>query len=178
VYGLTALHIITKDIPQWFWSTFEHVDNPDIDVRIGTQFVDRHTNGGQNLPPEVLNTKWQNYRLKGTQTDFVDLTGEPTILANAIIEQGFQGTSSCITCHSRAAIDQSGSNPPVFEKITVRSLHPELGPPNGIFAQFTGSIGAPDPRLFNGTEPLDVKFTQLDFMWSMTSANPKGECPD
>ena len=28
IYGLTALHIITKDLPNWFWATFEHVDNP------------------------------------------------------------------------------------------------------------------------------------------------------
>ena len=28
LYGLTSLHITTKDIPNWFWATFEHVDNP------------------------------------------------------------------------------------------------------------------------------------------------------
>ncbi len=27
-FGLVGLHIITKDIPNWFWTTFEHVDNP------------------------------------------------------------------------------------------------------------------------------------------------------
>jgi hypothetical protein len=27
LYGLTALHILTKDLPNWFWATFEHVDN-------------------------------------------------------------------------------------------------------------------------------------------------------
>ncbi|MBL0074341.1 MAG: hypothetical protein IPP34_22115 [Bacteroidetes bacterium] len=26
-YGLKGIHIITKDIPNWFWSTFEHMDN-------------------------------------------------------------------------------------------------------------------------------------------------------
>jgi hypothetical protein len=27
LYGLTALHILTKDLPNWFWTTFEHIDN-------------------------------------------------------------------------------------------------------------------------------------------------------
>jgi hypothetical protein len=27
LYGLTALHITTKDLPNWFWATFEHIDN-------------------------------------------------------------------------------------------------------------------------------------------------------
>ncbi|NJL27720.1 MAG: hypothetical protein HC897_07410 [Thermoanaerobaculia bacterium] len=28
VYGLVAMHLSTKDLPNWFWSTFEHIDNP------------------------------------------------------------------------------------------------------------------------------------------------------
>src|SRR5262249_10687660 len=27
LFGLTALHIISKTIPNWTWATFEHVDN-------------------------------------------------------------------------------------------------------------------------------------------------------
>ncbi len=27
VYGLVALYITTKDLPRWFWATWEHVDN-------------------------------------------------------------------------------------------------------------------------------------------------------
>lgn len=30
IYGMTGLHIISKDNPTWFWSTFEHVDNEHI----------------------------------------------------------------------------------------------------------------------------------------------------
>ena len=26
--GLVAMHITTKDLPNWYWATFEHVDNP------------------------------------------------------------------------------------------------------------------------------------------------------
>ena len=28
LFGLTALHITTKDLPNWFWATFESVYNP------------------------------------------------------------------------------------------------------------------------------------------------------
>lgn len=113
-FGLIALHIITKDLPEWFWATFEHVDNPDIDIRDvdrDIRWLDRHTNGGDpdKLPPEIKGTKWENYRLKGTQTDFVTLDGRPTLLANAIIERGFMSSSSCVSCHARATI---GSPPP------------------------------------------------------------------
>ena len=34
IYGLTALHITTKDVPNWLWATFEHVDNPS---RLGNE---------------------------------------------------------------------------------------------------------------------------------------------
>src|SRR4051794_33932388 len=27
-WGLTALHVTTKEIPNWFWATFEHKSNP------------------------------------------------------------------------------------------------------------------------------------------------------
>jgi hypothetical protein len=29
LFGLIALHIMTKDVPNWVWATWEHVDNPD-----------------------------------------------------------------------------------------------------------------------------------------------------
>jgi hypothetical protein len=27
IYGLSASHVMSKDLPTWFWATFEHVDN-------------------------------------------------------------------------------------------------------------------------------------------------------
>ena len=27
IWGLTGLHVLTKDLPNWFWATFEHIDN-------------------------------------------------------------------------------------------------------------------------------------------------------
>lgn len=105
-FGLIGLHIITKDIPNWFWTTFEHVDNPEANV--GN--LDRHATPGKNYPPEVEGTVWQYYRLRGTQIDFVTATGRPTVLANTQIEGPFQESSSCITCHARASIGRRLDN--------------------------------------------------------------------
>lgn len=105
-FGLVGLHIITKDIPNWFWTTFEHVDNPD--ANIGN--LDRHSPPGKGYPPEVEGTVWRFYRLRGTQVDFVTSVGRPTILGNTQIEGSFQESSSCITCHARASIGRRLDN--------------------------------------------------------------------
>ncbi len=93
LWGLTSLHITTKDVPNWFWATWEHADNTDLEAIVPS--VDTH-----GLPDQLVGTKWENYVLRGSQVDFVDSTGRPTILANSQIEDGFQETSSCITCHA------------------------------------------------------------------------------
>jgi hypothetical protein len=105
-FGLVGLHIITKDIPNWFWTTFEHVDNPQ--ANIGN--LDRHSPPGKSYPPEVEGTVWRFYRLRGTQVDFVTSVGRPTILGNTQIEGSFQESSSCITCHARASIGRRLDN--------------------------------------------------------------------
>ena len=98
IYGLTALHIITKDLPNWFWTTFEHIDNKKPESAGG-----RTGNVGWHLPSRdrvacpqspydcdlaptglgLQGTKWENYRLRGTQIDFVDSRGNATVLANS-----------------------------------------------------------------------------------------------
>jgi hypothetical protein len=189
VWGLVALHIITKDIPQWFWSTFEHIDTPDIDIRRGERFFDRYTGGG--VPDPVKGTKWESYRLKGTQTEFVSLNGEPNVLANAIIERGLQGTSSCVTCHAHATIgpkdprlvDEKGviqdNRLPFFAKIDVRRFDETSANPKAVFF-ITGWMGTPDPRLFtNPANTRDKRYTQTDFMWSFMRASRKSAtCKD
>jgi len=41
LYGLTALHVVTKDLPTWFWATFEHIDNPQLPGSDGWQAPSR-----------------------------------------------------------------------------------------------------------------------------------------
>ena len=103
-YGLTSLHIITKDIPNWFWSTFHHVESPTTGAETPDTF---------GRPAVLQGTVWQNYKLGGTQTDFVTSIGAKTLLSDPYIEKGFE-RSSCITCHSQARRDPTGPLPRPF----------------------------------------------------------------
>jgi hypothetical protein len=112
LWGLTGLHITTKDLPNWFWTTFEHVDNRDGWVNAS---VDAHAcpDAPENcdaVPEELKGTKWENYRLRGTQTNFIDVRGRTIVLANSQLENGIEERSSCMTCHSEAALEARGRN--------------------------------------------------------------------
>ena len=148
-YGLTSLHIITKDIPNWFWCTFHHKSAPDT----GAETPDTY---GQ--PSQLKGTVWEHYELGGTQTDFTNTIGEPTLLSDPYIEATFEQTS-CITCHARATISASGG--------------PALGS--------RGDIGTPKPEWFKDAQGKEVMM-QTDFLWSLpfrakskTTAKVSGE---
>lgn len=59
-------------------------------------------------------TKWANYRLRGTQVDFINSIGRPVILSNSQIERGFL-RSSCIRCHADATVNKEGRYVVQFE---------------------------------------------------------------
>lgn len=99
-YGLTTLHIITKDLPNWFWATFHHIDAPSNPFEVEDSY---------GRPKSLDDTIWKNYALGGTQIDFVKPTGAPTILSDHYVEFGFQ-RSSCISCHATASISSDGSS--------------------------------------------------------------------
>lgn len=167
-YGLTALHVTTKDLPNWFWATFEHIDNRESEDDGG-----RRGNEGWLLPsidrfacpaaphdcdqvPSGIgleDTRWENYRLRGAQVDFVDSRGNALILANSQPEQGFQTTSSCITCHALASIDNEGQRLRFFDD----DGNGPVGIPQGFVDPVKGEAG----------------YTQLDFVWSFFRARPK-----
>lgn len=171
IYGLSALHITTKDLPNWVWTTFEHVDNPTPELA---------DNDRAGQPSSLKGTKWEHYRLRGTQVDFVDSAGQPTVLANTQIEAGFQQTSSCITCHSRATIgDPLAVQPgtpkranrlPFFEVYRILHRHTAGGTGDQVIRY--GNIGSPYPDWFNENR-IRRKYTQLDFMWSLRNAQSK-----
>jgi hypothetical protein len=46
--------------------------------------------------------------LKGSQVNFTNGMGRSTRLGNTITEGGFMNTSSCISCHARAAVVATG----------------------------------------------------------------------
>jgi hypothetical protein len=165
IYGLTALHITTKDLPNWLWATFEHVDNPSREGNEPWLLPSHDTFACKGKQPDcneapkgigLEGTPWEHYRLRGTQIDFTDSRGKPTLLANSQPEEGFQPSSSCITCHARASVNANGARLSIFK--------PGSNP-------VVGDVGPVDPAWFesNGAS----KFTQLDFVWSMRRARQK-----
>ena len=166
LFGLIALHIMTKDLPNWVWATWEHVDNPNRCKILGCHDSFGLASSGK-VSPELkalfkqagMGPEWENYRLDGAQIDFTDSTGRPTLLGNSVIEAGFVQTSSCITCHARATFDASGRSLPVFRPDT-QSYN-----------------GTPDPTWFyTTTNPPKPIYLQGDFVWSFLLASPaKGQ---
>ena len=171
LFGLTALHITTKDVPNWFWATFEHVDNSDLgrdqpcrDAFGATELGNCASEPSEPLKALMTNAGlapyWLNYRLAGSQTDFTDATGRSTTLGNSEIEGAFMLTSSCITCHSKAAVLADGSFLPVFKS----------------FNPIEGDVGTPNPNWF--FHPGGAKRAlQLDFVWSFLEAHPLTSLP-
>jgi hypothetical protein len=186
-YALVALHIISKQLPNWTWATFEHKDNPGRCDYIGcrdsfgavVQDVQPHSAPGGSYDPCIktaavkklfadagLPPLWENYCLKGSQVDFVTPTGSATHLGNSVTEDGFVDTSSCITCHSRASVNSAGRGvtPAGFVDPPIPSLCPD-----GQQAACSPS-GAPNPAWFSinpGQPNQTMSALQTDFIWSV-----------
>jgi hypothetical protein len=160
IWGLSGLHIITRDLPNWFWTDFEHVDQEVDGTKEGRPSIDPTTRG-QNPPfgkdgirNETVGSKWENYRLRGAQINFTDRFGTPIELSNTLIEPKDSGPSSCITCHANATISSSirpGAKPP----FVIKHLP----------AQFV--LGLPHPEAFKD-QSGHIKFLPTDFVWSMS----------
>lgn len=186
VYGLLALHITTKDLPNWFWATFEHVDNetrwpgqhPREFAGWTTGPIDRFACEGKSPDCKeyprgigLEGTRWQNYRLKATQIDWVDSLGAPTIVVNSKIEGGFnQKASSCISCHALARIGDKSAPMPFFFIDSKGPVDPSNRP-----ATFTGVVAAKDLVPFPGVPGVaeSTRFMQLDFVWSLRNVCPE-----
>jgi hypothetical protein len=180
LYGLTALHLVTKDLPTWFWATFEHVDNPGLADTDGwllsssDRFGCRGDRADCNRAPVGIGLEgsvWQFYRLRGTLTRYVDAAGRPLRLANSELEAGLQETASCITCHARASIGVvagSAVRLPIFD---TRAASPATDP-----ALRIGFLGLPRADWFTGgrgSAGPAALFRPLDFVWSLAKAQPK-----
>ena len=237
---LLSFHISTKDLPNWYWATFEHVANQgrcdwlgcndsfgyaapstpdgngdglqgrasnyvpphqltDVDgstvgafalakAYVGVdQITERLTDlfkaigiatdaeANRSGRPTPQDRAWLSYRLKGSQIDFVTPTGRPTLLGNSVTEAGFVNSASCISCHSRAAIDENG-RPPL--DIFVDRLSNA-----GIEKSFNG---VPEEGWFyvnayygvNGQRQAPaVRGVQADFVFGIRNACPMSESP-
>lgn len=168
-YAMAGMHISSKLLKDWLWATFEPqsmTTNPLRCITFGA-CTDRFGSkpatsaGGASGFTQVteklagmikqagLATEFLNYRLDGVQTKFTTANGNPTYLANSIIEGENVGmaknTASCITCHSVSSIENNGTD-------GITKLANQVGPqyqiPPGWIAR--------------------------DFVWSMALACPGG----
>jgi hypothetical protein len=179
LYGLASFLFISKVSPTWVWASFEHVDNPcfaryeapqdsfgvTAAGRPSLQLLEMFRRAG--LDPAL----WSHYRLGGVQTSFTNTEGRPVLLGNSIAEDGFQTTSSCATCHSRATVGPHTNNKvfgagrlPIFSGFYAGNGQPQ------------SASGAPDPSLYDdfSVSPPTRKYLQMDFSWSFACANEIG----
>jgi hypothetical protein len=168
-YALVALHLISKEVPNWTWATFEQWKNPgrcdDIGCHDAYGAVTAHVpanakpNQGypdcaksgallQNFGAAGLSPVWQNYCLKGAQSNYITNTGAPTLLGNSVIEGLNAGVpvsqSSCVTCHATAAFNSRGA------ALAVGLDNDETG--------------APQPSWYGSGTTADQ---QSDFVWAI-----------
>ncbi|WP_266158051.1 hypothetical protein [Dyella silvatica] len=183
LYGLIALHIMTKRLGNWTWATWEWVGNSGRCDYIGCHDAFGVTpadvapktpvNGGYppgTLTPALLakftaaglSAEWQNYRLKGSQTLFTNTTGQATLLGNSITEAGFVPSSSCITCHGQASVNNSG----------------QINPSFGFTSGGQSSNGPLLPSMFwNSATPPTLQYMPMDFVWAFSQASPAPGVP-
>lgn len=158
-YGLVTLHILTKDMPNWFWASFHHKDAPANPYEVNDTFGE---------PKILADTVWKNYRLGGTQTDFVYPSGGATILSDHYVEFGFQ-RSSCMTCHATATISPTFAMPKAQQK-AVCSITPDspgAGLPLSTCRKILG-----DDAFKTGTNDLLVERGAPDHHWFEKDGKP------
>lgn len=151
-------------LPGWVWDTGTRYAGGAIKEGLAAVFRDLSigTRANTTGTPTRYDTAWSSYRLKGSQTNFVDSMGRPTSLGNSVTEGGFVQTSSCITCHARASTDGHGTIPlPLGVFVTEAS---EKG-------YLQSARGTPSPDWYNrSAQPPGTLALQTDFVWGFLSA--------
>lgn len=157
-YALVAMHVSSRQNPNWVWGTFEHQMNPGRCDAIGC--FDTFGAQIQGVPPNktAVNTQygscsktqqlktlmasanlspvWENYCLKSTQVDYTTADGTPYVLVNSVIEgivgNGTVAASSCISCHAYASFGPNGA--PTDAAKAILPFNPTGKPIQGVLA--------------------------------------------
>ena len=193
-YALVSFHIISKQVPNWTWATFEHKDNPGRCDILGCKDnfgavaayvaplspVESHTHYPNCAKTPALaalfgqthiDPAFSNYCLKGSQSEFTDPSGLAIRLGNSVTEQSFVAQASCMSCHARAAFDVAG-HATTFAGFDPTSIGTPLGTGNApvgpINANWFWIPGGPPsfPSLVNETD-LTRFALPADFVWSV-----------
>ncbi len=171
-YALVALHVSSRQNPNWVWGTFEHQLNPgrcdsigcfdsfgaEIPAVLPNKAAVNTQYGAcpKTQPLKTLMTKanlspvWEHYCLKSTEVDYNAPDGTPYALGSSVIERitgnGTVSASSCIACHVYASFGATGT------------------PTSGVTAMLPyNPTGAPIPGVLDGS-------LQFDFMWGVLLA--------
>jgi hypothetical protein len=171
-YALVALHVSSRQNPNWVWGSFEHQLNPGRCDSMGcfdSFGAERpvvlpnktavNTQYGACLKTPTLKTLmaraglspvWENYCLKSTQVTYNAPDGTPYVLGNSVIERivgnGTVAASSCIACHVYASFGSNGQT--TAAAIAMLPYNP---------------TGTPIPAVLAGS-------LQFDFMWGVLKA--------
>lgn len=107
---LTGFHLTSKVIPNWLWATWKHESTSEdpSDDSFGYPGGKRSAELDRLFAYHNVGPEWQHYRLIGSQSDFVKSTGEAVLLGNSKLELGLARTTSCMTCHAMARVDETG----------------------------------------------------------------------
>jgi len=157
-YALIAIHVSSRQNPNWVWGTFEHQMNPGrCDAMgcfdsFGAQIPEVPPNQAsvntqygacpKTDPLKALMAKaklskvWENYCLKSTQVDYTAADGTPNVLGNSVIEgiigNGTIAASSCISCHAYASFGPNGA--PTKSALKILPFNPTGKPIPGVLA--------------------------------------------
>lgn len=197
-YALVSMHVISKLVPNWTWATFEHKDNPGRCDVIGckdmfgaqtpvlpsqspTEPSRQHYADCVKTPALTamfvaahLDPAYVNYCLKGSQTDFTDATGLAVRLGNSVTEKFFVAQASCMTCHGRAAFDNTGKATTFagFDPISIsqgpvpqNTANAQVGPINPNW--YWVAAGPPYYPLLADSSDMDPIALAADFVWSI-----------
>lgn len=194
IIGLAAFHIVTKELPNYVWMTFEHVDNPGrcdyigchdkfgyspsvveankIDSLVYTEPAEMSSELALLFKQNNIRDELKNYRLKATQIDYLDNQGNPTLNGNSVLEANLVETSSCISCHARATVqyDIPANSLGMFASSMTSSfsLGKKVNTKKGFSPDcFNGLPIVKDyfPTNTDGKIAVDSIFYQTDFMW-------------
>jgi len=185
-YALVSMHVISKLVPNWTWATFEHRFSPARCDILGCKdsfgaeipVVPSNPTAGQGyadcaktqaltamFKSADIDPVFQNYCLKGSQSDFVDNMGLDIRVGDSVTEDGFVATSSCLTCHGRAAFDKNGKSTSNAGFLSFGPNGP-VGPLGPILPAWYWSFSG-QPPIFEGQAGLSRIATAADFVWSI-----------
>lgn len=171
IWGLAALHVTTKeiDMPNWFWADFIQEDCANqtgvcapADPQNSPYAQKPHdtTADGNGIRPETKGSRWEHYRLMGTETGFMSGT-TPQLLSDPRIENGYPKPTSCITCHYYASVGISQAQT-IGPGLTID--RPDVSPKTTLILAGVPTRNALTPV---GSAPGAKKYMQSDFNWTI-----------